>query len=113
MPLAATDRMCSWLPSAKLPVGLVDWPMAYRVWPSGDRAIWKTLVWSVPGGEPGGACGPPRRELLDLHRMQRVGQREDADRVRPGVAGVEEMAVGADGGPARPSSLDGRSRRRR
>src|SRR5271170_7080309 len=35
-----------------------------------------------------------QRELLDLHRLQRVGQREDADRIRDGVGDVEIATIG-------------------
>src|SRR5262249_53772044 len=46
-----------------------------------------------------------QEHFLELNGVQWIGQRIDADRVAPGVAGVEVLPVGADGSPARGTSL--------
>ena len=43
---------------------------------------------------------PAQHELLDLHGVQGIGQGEDADAVRAGIARVKEFSVRADSRPA-------------
>jgi len=55
------------------------------------------------GGLDGAArtdCRTAKSKLLDLHRLERIGQRVNADGIARRIGDVQEPAVGADGAPA-------------
>ena len=93
VPSRATVREWSWLPCGNVPFGLVFWLIANSVIARGDE---RELEHGGLDGAARANFRAAKRELLDLHRLERIGQRVDADGIGPRIGHVKEATIGAE-----------------